>query len=168
MLDIWDGQEENLEPAFRSKEIEYGGELGIVEQQGWYTQESILKKNPELATYRGLLSSNKTEKVYMRPLAFGEFCWLRKNGDVEREKVFLQEIIQEESLKFEKKEANLTEQTAILFESLRSNIPSLNRFCKGLKLLEYEELFEQNELNVKKLMHLRETKMKNQNMMKME
>ena len=47
--------------------------------------------------------------------------------DVEREKVFLQEIIQEESLKFEKKEANLTEQTAILFESLRSNIPSLNR-----------------------------------------
>ena len=75
--------------------------------------------------------------------------------DVEREKVFLQEIIREESLKFEKKEANLTEQTAILFESLRSNIPSLNRFCKGLKLLEYEELFEQNELNVKKLMHLR-------------
>ncbi len=82
MLDIWDGQEENLEQAFRSKEIEYGGELGIVEQQGWYTQESILKKNPELATYRGLLSSNKTEKVYMRPLAFGEFCWLRKNGDI--------------------------------------------------------------------------------------
>ena len=65
------------------------------------------------------------------------------------------ELVSSAELKFEKKEANLTEQTAILFESLRSNIPSLNRFCKGLKLLEYEELFEQNELNVKKLMHLR-------------
>ena len=75
--------------------------------------------------------------------------------DRKREEVFLKEIIREEAIKFEKKEANLTEQTAILFESLKSNIPSLTRFCAGVKLQEYEEVFKANDLNVKKLLHLR-------------
>lgn len=82
MLDVWDGQESHLKTALKSKQIEFGGNLGLIEQQGWYTQETILKKYPEFATYRGLLNSNKTESVYQRPLTFGEFCWLRKNGDI--------------------------------------------------------------------------------------
>ena len=61
MLDVWYGQESALRAALESKQVEFGGNLGLIEQQGWYTPETILKKYPEFATYRGLLNSNMTE-----------------------------------------------------------------------------------------------------------
>ena len=52
MLDVWDGEEDQLEQALKSRQIEYGGELGIIEQQGWYTQETILKENPNTEIFQ--------------------------------------------------------------------------------------------------------------------
>ena len=78
MLDVWDGEEEQLARSLATKNVEYGGELGLYPRQGWYAPETILEKSPELATYRGLMITNLTQAIFKRPLTFGEYCYLRK------------------------------------------------------------------------------------------
>jgi hypothetical protein len=73
ILDVWGGAKEQLERLVRVTEP--GGPLGLVSSQGWYISSDVARMHPELASYRGLLNSNLTNKIFQRPLTFGEYCY---------------------------------------------------------------------------------------------
>ena len=73
ILDVWGGAKKELERLVRVTEP--GGPLGLISSQGWYISSDVARMHPELASYRGLMNSNVTQKIFKRPLTFGEFCY---------------------------------------------------------------------------------------------
>jgi hypothetical protein len=59
---------------------EPGGPLGLVSSQGWYISSDVARMHPELASYRGLMNSNLTNKIFQRPITFGEYCYTLKQN----------------------------------------------------------------------------------------
>jgi hypothetical protein len=80
MLDVWGGQEFEMEEAMTKRYAEDGGYLGIVARQGWFASKSTLDSVPMLSSVFGLNHSNMTRRYFQRPLPFGEFCYLHNTS----------------------------------------------------------------------------------------
>ena len=80
ILDVWGGAKKELDRLVRVTEP--GGPLGLISSQGWYISSDVARMYPELASYRGLMNSNVTHKIFKRPVTFGEFCYamIRRTG----------------------------------------------------------------------------------------
>jgi hypothetical protein len=80
ILDVWGGAKEELDRLVRVTEL--GGPLGLISSQGWYISSDLARMHPELSSYRGLMNSNVTQKIFKRPVTFGEFCYemIRRTG----------------------------------------------------------------------------------------